>query len=370
MTLEQIVLFIFAFIIISVSLYSKNLGHNVFPEIGLGLGVLLVVLGGINPATIKTLHWKDSATGQELSFDRHQPTKNEIEQILALSDEKKDEDISDEPLVKAAKERADRKKSAADYLLLATEAWKKEQYEKALRYAYTGLELNPADIRIKASLQTRIATVYHDMGDLELGIAVYKKAMQTDPSYAGAQNNLGTLYLEQNKFIKAERLFRKAIELDPNDPMPHNNLGSLYFRQGKYKKAEPLFLTAIELEPKESMARNNLGSLYAKQREYKKAERLFRKSIEVNPKNTMSLNKLGSLYLEQNNFTKAESFFQKAIEYDPKDSMSHNNFGCLYFKQGKYTEAESSFRKAIDLDSGNVEALQNLEELLATKKSD
>ena len=144
---------------------------------------------------------------------------------------------------------------------MATEKWRAKEYDAALADVFAGLALNPADVRIKATLIHRKASIYDNSGSKELGIKFYKKAIELDPEDSVAHNNLGGLYKKQDKLEDAEAEYKIAIELDPKDSKPHNNLGNLYKKQDKLEEAKKEYEEAIRLDPNNSIVKNNLEIL-------------------------------------------------------------------------------------------------------------
>jgi Flp pilus assembly protein TadD len=79
---------------------------------------------------------------------------------------------------------------------------------------------------------------YTDQGKLDLAIAMYRKVIAIDPSYAHSYNNLGVVYARQGKFDEAEEQFKLAIRLIPTNASFYRNLALAYSQQGKKVEAE------------------------------------------------------------------------------------------------------------------------------------
>ena len=76
----------------------------------------------------------------------------------------------------------------------------------------------------------------HKLGDLELAISLYTKAIYTKPDYVMAYNNLGTAYAQKSEYVRAEESFNKAIEIDPQYSLALKNLAIIYGEKGDYDK--------------------------------------------------------------------------------------------------------------------------------------
>jgi len=66
----------------------------------------------------------------------------------------------------------------------------------------------------------------------------YKRAVQTDATYAEAWSNLGYTYRKQGSFKKAVKAYKKAIKLSPNLAEAHEYLGEAYAEMGNFDLAE------------------------------------------------------------------------------------------------------------------------------------
>lgn len=331
MTPEQIVVFIFAALTGAFAIYlaienKKWIAGSVF-----FFAIVLVIIGGIDPSTIKNL----TLGKGKFKVERYEYTASQRKETIMLVDDERVKGISHEPLVEAAKQRAEQKKSAEDYLLLSTDAWKNKRYEEGLQYAYAGLALKQKDVRIQAILQHRIASIFEGMGAIKQAIAGYSKAIQTDPTFSWSHNNLGNIYKQQGKFVEAEIEYKKAIELDPKDPHMYNNLAVLYKAQGKYEQAEIWFRKAIDLDSSYVNGYYNLGNLYQIQDKFAEAEASYRKAIEFYPGFVDAHINLGIAYEAQDKFAEAEASYRKALIFDPEDEMARSKLDELLARKNK-----------------------------------
>ncbi len=68
---------------------------------------------------------------------------------------------------------------------------------------------------------------YQDMGNLEVALTFYEKAIELDPRYAEAYNDLGIIYEAKSDPVRAEACYLQAIKLDPQFLSPYSNLAIL-----------------------------------------------------------------------------------------------------------------------------------------------
>jgi tetratricopeptide (TPR) repeat protein len=240
-----------------------SLGNSGYSISIFGFTVLILGMASVGPSTIKTWGAKWGGDGGHIGFDRYQPTEPERKLALKLAEDKPSPKIEKEgkEYIKEAEERPPEKRSPEDYMALATEKWRAKDYGAGLADVFSGLALNPDNIRIKASLIHRKASIFHSLGLWNQAEKYLKEAIEVDPGFPWLYNGMGSVYLEQRKFKEAEEEYKKAIELDQNFAIPHYNLGIIYRKQGKLEEAKREYEEALKLDPKLSVAKENLEKL-------------------------------------------------------------------------------------------------------------
>jgi tetratricopeptide (TPR) repeat protein len=107
-------------------------------------------------------------------------------------------------------------------------------------------------IDVPAAESYRLFDVAYDLqakGQLEAGIAEWKKVLELDPRNAKAHTNLGVALLRQGNLAEGMTHFQEALEVDPDCNQAHSNLGIELFREGKLDEAIPHLQRALELNP-------------------------------------------------------------------------------------------------------------------------
>jgi tetratricopeptide (TPR) repeat protein len=95
----------------------------------------------------------------------------------------------------------------------------------------------------------------------ERAFEAYQRALELDPSIAGAHVNLGRQLHIAGELGRAEPHYREAVRLDPDDPTPHHNLGVLLEELGRKDEAIHAYRQAILRDPDFADAHCNLGLL-------------------------------------------------------------------------------------------------------------
>ncbi|KMP12425.1 hypothetical protein UZ36_00745 [Candidatus Nitromaritima sp. SCGC AAA799-C22] len=147
------------------------------------------------------------------------------------------------------------------YMLLAADAMRSNQFDKARDLASTGLKMNPTDKRTRASLLNIVGNTFAAAKSTDKAKKYFEESIKADPTFAFPHGNLGNLYFMRQELVQAEKEFKTALKLNPRYPDAHNNLGILYKNQGKYDQAAQSFDAALKLDPQLQVARENLQAI-------------------------------------------------------------------------------------------------------------
>lgn len=238
------------------------------------------------------------------------------------------------------------------YKQAAKDAYVKENYEEAARYAK--LAISEIDKFKNSSPQ-----------------AINKAKI------AGL-NILSAILMEQKKYPEAEKMKREEIlllektaaadyqEYERNYPMSLESLGFILSEQSKFDEAEDIYRKALFYREKvfgasdKRVARSlmNLGSLYKKQKKYSEAEAMSNRAIKI--------------YI-----TAVEN--DKSSDADAAEAaiIALRNIAHMYVEQKKYVEANKNYDLLIFIvefafgkdDSWLIEPLEEKAKLLRILKS-
>jgi tetratricopeptide (TPR) repeat protein len=106
--------------------------------------------------------------------------------------------------------------------------------ERMRRFA----ELEPTNARANFYYAASLWKKKSDAGQAE---ALLKKALQLDPTLAGAHLQLGIIYFARRDFSQAIAAFQRAIAIDPRVEEAHYRLAQTYARTGENGKAQKEF---------------------------------------------------------------------------------------------------------------------------------
>jgi len=83
------------------------------------------------------------------------------------------------------------------------------------------------------------------LGDVDVAIAAYQKALVLDGNDVWAMNNLGLIYIRQGRYEEALPALARAVELKGGSPVFQNNLGVALERTGRYSEAVTAYQAAL-----------------------------------------------------------------------------------------------------------------------------
>jgi len=85
------------------------------------------------------------------------------------------------------------------------------------------------------------------VGNFDMALSFYQRAIELDPSYAVAYNDLGVVLEAKGSNDAAKEAYSKAIEVNPNYMSSYYNLAALYEKEGNYDKAAYYWKMRVQL---------------------------------------------------------------------------------------------------------------------------
>ena len=127
---------------------------------------------------------------------------------------------------------------------LGSAFYDKEDIDNALAVYRNALELDPTNARIHCNL----GFLHWGRGDLDEAVTEYELAIKYDPNYDIAYNNLGVIHLDDlGRVARAIELFRKSVECNPNYALAHFNLARAVTITGDKIEAAKLYQVAQDV---------------------------------------------------------------------------------------------------------------------------
>jgi adenylate cyclase len=194
------------------------------------------------------------------------------------------------------------------------------------------------------------------MQDNETAIALFRRAVALDPSFARAYAGIAHAYtLRVNHYAQgfewadsAVHLARQALALDPELPDGYDALAGAYYVQGHFGSAREPAERAVRLDPNNPRALNTLGNLMVEEGRLAEALGYFRRVVAVDPAGAeSSLRNTVHIYVRVGAFDRAEELAEQIRARWPESLGTAIDAAVLPLFQGRYEEAQARSRQLV-----------------------
>ena len=203
-------------------------------------------------------------------------------------------------------------------------------------------------------------TVLKSLGQLDLAVEAYKKALAIKPDFAEVFNNLGNILRDQDKVDAAIEALKSAVKIQPDFADAYNNLGLALAKKGVLEPAMKAYSKALIIQPDHADAHNNIGNIFKERDEFDKAIGAYTKALKIKPDHAAAYNNLGNAYTDSGKLDDAVAAYIHALEIQPNYADAYNNMGLALKEQGQRDKAIDAFRKSLELKPGHADAFRNL----------
>ncbi|MBL1214875.1 MAG: tetratricopeptide repeat protein [Ignavibacteriae bacterium] len=194
---------------------------------------------------------------------------------------------------------------------------KVKKYWESEEWHDSSLVLSKKALRINPNLPEAykaLASSYDGLGETELALANYKKAIELNPNYWSAILNYGQIKMFAGNYDEAFYWIRRAHTLAPDDVMGNLSVSLIY----KYLNCDSLAIIwaerALSLEPQHTYALSYIGDVYLNNLQIDKAENYFNKSIAVDSNWIYGWYFGGRLQAVAGNYKKSKERFDKYLK--------------------------------------------------------
>lgn len=176
-----------------------------------------------------------------------------------------------------------------------------------------------------ATLHSIQGTCFAGLGDPEIAIFSYEKALKLDPDSARTHFNLGNAQRDSGKTEAAKTSYNHALAINPGYTAVHNNLGNLLLSTGDVENAHSHFKQALKAQPNNEQAHNNMGSVLKELGRYDDAISSYHKALELRPDFAEAHNNLGIVFSDLGQMDSAICCFESALEYRAGYANAYRN---------------------------------------------
>jgi tetratricopeptide (TPR) repeat protein len=216
---------------------------------------------------------------------------------------------------------------------------------------------------------------------VEMEIAEFRKATESDPNLADAFVNLGAAYLEKHDYGSAIPPLKRALELSPDLPVAHQLIGYALLSQGYSAEAIPhlqrvgaldvLGIAQIETNQLTEAVSSFTAALAQRPGDpdllyyLGHASGLLSKDaidtlLATHPDSARAHQALAENYFVLRQMPQAEKEYQEALRLRPDLPGLHLELGQVYANSAQWPKAEAEFRAECKLRPGNAEAAYRL----------
>ena len=196
--------------------------------------------------------------------------------------------------------------------------------------------------------------------DCEKALPYFKRATDSDPTYAEAWAQMGFCNGMLGRHEEALKASRQAIRLRPDSAESYINIGSASAFLGQYKESADAYRQALKLDPDNADVHYSLGITYNKMGRAEDEVQSFKQAIRLKPDHAGAYERLGLAYMRMNRYTDAASAFKQLILLKPGDATAYDNLGLAHLKAKQATEGIEAFKQAIRLRPDFARAYYNL----------
>ena len=202
-------------------------------------------------------------------------------------------------------------------------------------------------------------------GNLRKGFAQLLEAVKLEPDNAELNHQTAVVLRNLGEYQLSLKYFERALALQPKYPEARNNLGTLYLVMGKWDKAIACFKEAVSdiIYNSPQFAYNNMGYAYFKKGEYDKAIENYKRALRSSPSYTLCYTNLAQAYNAKGEFNEAVDYYKKGIVYFPKDASAHLGLAKALLGLGKKKEAKEELNLTIWADPAGPQAKEARERL-------
>ncbi|MEK7672097.1 MAG: tetratricopeptide repeat protein [Bacteroidota bacterium] len=170
----------------------------------------------------------------------------------------------------------------------------------------------------------------------------------------------GNYYELDKSFDAALAMYRKAIEADTSYALAAMSLGYAYSARGDFDKAIEAMERYIRLAPDAADPRASFADILLRAGRYDEALEQYKESLQLKPDYWYSINKIGDVYTTLGRLNEADKQFElgmtKMVMNNQLRASHLATVGILEFLRGKYDETIRLCEQSLALDSTNGKA--------------
>lgn len=189
-----------------------------------------------------------------------------------------------------------------------------------------------------------------NMGQFREALASLKRAEELDSDNYWIQEALGGNLLRMGQPQLALAHFKKALDNQPKSPRGWNNLGTVYMALEQWPQAILAFQNALNnvLYQTPCLAYINIAWCHHKTRNYKESDKYFDMAADSCPRICQGHRLRGMAAYERKNYEQASQSFKHLTTYCKKFLPGYYQLGLTYVALKQYEEARKTLTYCVE----------------------
>ncbi|NP_001087168.1 protein O-mannosyl-transferase TMTC2 precursor [Xenopus laevis] len=211
-----------------------------------------------------------------------------------------------------------------------------------------------------------LGKLYHEQGQYEDALIVYKEAIQKMPRQFSPQslyNMMGEAYMRLNVVSEAEHWYTESLKSKPDHIPAHLTYGKLLTLTGRKNEAERYFLKAIQLDPNKGNCYMHYGQFLLEEGRILEAAEMAKKAAELDSSEFDVVFNAAHMLRQASLNEEAEKFYKLAAGLRQNYPAALMNLGAILHLNGKLEEAEYNYLRALQLKPDDAITQSNLRKL-------
>lgn len=194
-------------------------------------------------------------------------------------------------------------------------------------------------------LKRELATLYLQMGNMELAEQSIQSMIDLNPDDAEAWFLWGRMLQEQKQEDKAIAAFTNALHLNPDMIDAYYVLGDLYMEKGNDAEAMLIYSQLAEKQPDSYVAHFYLGKLYVRQGNTERGEKELLQVIELAPDLVEPWFELAEVYRQTHRLGDMQKAYEAILQRSPENVRALFGLGIVYAQMKDLGQAQRIFRE-------------------------
>jgi tetratricopeptide (TPR) repeat protein len=196
---------------------------------------------------------------------------------------------------------------------------------------------------------TNEAALYFLDSRPEQAIAVYREAVEADPSDPRPYYQMGKAYASLGLTRESTQMFEKAASVNPvYRPFSLMSTGITLLKQGAYGEAAAYLKQAVTLDPSLAIGHYNLGlALFSLGRQAEAREALAQ-AVRTSGGNSEVALSSAQILIELGDLDQAVALAQAVLEREPRNGQAFYTLGLAFERQGNVPQAIAQYETALE----------------------